>query len=102
MSKYVIQIQRDGTSAQGRSPTDVFDVACLPMGRISELPAHMQRVVEELVELSDKGAKLEAFVGSETFQSLLGVDRQDLAEQLEHMANYAVVLRRRIERSLAA
>lgn len=103
--------QKDGTDgysvkcADGYiswSPKDAFDAAYLPLGRIGELPAHVQRMVGEWVELDSKVSKLGAFVGGAVFQSLPEVERLDLAEQLEHMVSYALVLRRRIERAGAA
>lgn len=80
------------------SPKDAFEAAYLPLGRIGELPAHVQRMVGEWVELDSKVSKLGAFIGGAAFEALPEIERHDLAEQLQHMCEYALCLRKRIDR----
>lgn len=56
------------------------------------------RLIEEEANLSEKIAKLESFLKSENYNTLIALDRNDLKEQLLYMRNYRMVLRRRMTR----
>jgi hypothetical protein len=60
-------------------------------------PDFRSRVISEFNNLSEKLLKLVAFCGTDAFQGLPTEEKQRLTEQEMHMANYADVLRRRIE-----
>lgn len=59
---------------------------------------HEERVVAEEQELSDKLNKLGAFIHSEKFSALAGIDQFLLGRQDDHMRAYVGVLRERIKR----
>lgn len=62
------------------------------------IPAHQQRVLDEHIELSQKIAKLEAFVKMPKFADLDTVDQDHLDIQLKAMRLYSHVLAMRISR----
>lgn len=82
------------------SPKDVFEAAYLPLGHISHLPPHVQRMVGELAELDDRHGKLAGFLKTSAFLGLSEDDRNDLSAQFLHMADYGNVLRRRVDRAI--
>lgn len=63
------------------------------------LPPHVQRLITERDELTEKTSKLGDFLHTEMYKSLLFAEQIDL--QLQHMLmqNYLTVLLRRIRRS---
>lgn len=64
-----------------------------------QVPPHIQRVVAEHAELSDRKGKLDAFFGTDLFCSLDEEEQADMKRQSELMAEYAEVLDRRICRA---
>lgn len=56
------------------------------------------RLIEEEANLSEKIAKLESFLKSENYDTLISLDKKDLKEQLLYMRHYRMVLRRRMTR----
>ena len=56
------------------------------------------RLFREHDELCERIAKLRAFVTAPEFSDLAEIDRDDLQEQLAHMARYGHVLTRRVGR----
>jgi hypothetical protein len=77
-------------------------IQCAPPGTFSNLPDWQQRVIEEKGQLDEKFDKLQAFFGSLAFAQLADEDRSLLHSQRNWMEGYSDVLRRRIERFLAA
>lgn len=63
---------------------------------------HVERMELELRELSQRVAKLKAFLGTETFLSLAEIDQHDLREQCGLMTAYADKLEDRLQRAKAA
>ena len=63
---------------------------------------HVERMELELRELSQRVAKLKAFLGTETFLSLTEIDQHDLREQCGLMTAYADKLEDRLQRAKAA
>lgn len=65
-----------------------------------ELQPHQQRVVEERKELRDKAAKLNNFINSEDFNSVVpnAVDQMLLITQFQVMVSYDHILTQRINR----
>lgn len=63
---------------------------------------HVKRMELELRELSQRVAKLKAFLGTETFLSLAEIDQHDLREQYGFMTAYADKLEDRLQRAKAA
>ena len=63
-----------------------------------QLAPHQQRVVDEKRDLDEKLQKLTAFIGSETFASIVQdeAERGRLARQEETMTNYSAILTERI------
>ena len=59
---------------------------------------HEQRVVQEAADLREKSIKLNAFVSSETFMSLVQEDRSLLHDQFLAMRDYYHILQKRIAR----
>ena len=59
-------------------------------------PEHVQRVINERVELKDKIDKLLNFMQGDVFRALMPHDRYLLAQQLKHMTSYHEVLEARI------
>lgn len=62
-----------------------------------ERPAHQQRVVTERDELADKITKLSAFLPTPTYQRLADEEQTRLANQLEAMRLYCIILNQRID-----
>lgn len=58
---------------------------------------HQQRVVDEHAELVDKITKLDSFVASSMFSTLVMEEHGRLSKQLEIMRDYATVLQARID-----
>ena len=59
---------------------------------------HQQRVVSEREELDWKLGNLMAFFKTPAFHALPGVERADLKDQAEAMAEYSRILTKRIGR----
>ncbi len=78
------------------SPKDVFEAAYLPLGHISQLPPHQQRVIGEHAEVNDRAKKLAAFLATDTYAGLPYAERMLLQEQLFYMEKYEDVLFRRV------
>lgn len=78
------------------SPAAQFDAAYLPIGDVSGMPAHQQRVVAEKAQLDDKRAKLKAFFLTPFFDGLKTEEKQRLTEQEMYMVRYSDVLGARI------
>lgn len=81
------------------SPAEAFEAAYLPLGHIGNLPPHVQRMVAELAQLSDRIMKLDGFVITDQYASLEESEREDLAAQARAMTMYQEVLRRRVARA---
>jgi hypothetical protein len=65
-----------------------------------EIPAHVQRMQEELFDLEERTEKLIAFIGvSPIFSTLEPAETTDLVEQWLHMYEYRKILRRRVNRA---
>lgn len=62
----------------------------------TELQPHQQRVVTERAELDEKRAKLEAFIGSDTYFTLSGMEQNRLQRQHWAMTDYSNILSERI------
>lgn len=67
-----------------------------------DIPPHVQRMINEYTELTDKIKKLTVFINLKNtiYMSLDEIDKNLLASQLVHMTNYSNVLTQRIERAL--
>lgn len=78
------------------SPKAVFEAAYLPLGNISHLPPHQQRVIGEKAQLDGNLAKLRAFLMGRA-QALVTPDEfQRLTLQADAMGIYSGVLAERI------
>ena len=66
------------------------------------LPAHLQRMLDEYDDLAPRLDRLTGFVDTAPFRALDPVDQSLLRMQQKAMADYEKVLRARIERGLAA
>ena len=64
-----------------------------------EIPGYIQRMNSELYELSERKDKLRKFIESEKSENLSVEDKLDLLLQLNAMEEYAVVLKRRVNRA---
>lgn len=71
----------------------------LAEGKILKETTHVERMVTELAELTDKAEKLSIFTETSRFMMLPLIERQDLHEQLHAMTIYQNVLCRRLERA---
>ena len=80
------------------SPKDVFEAAYLPIGKISHLAPHEQRLIGEAAQLNDRVQKLKAFTASEIFAALPKEDRMLMLFQHQSMINYLEALATRLER----
>lgn len=63
----------------------------------SLLPPYVQRLVEELQQLSDRIDKLRDFMSTPNFQRVRLEERQLLTRQLGVMTEYDEILRRRVQ-----
>jgi len=81
------------------SPKAQFDAAYLPIGDVEGLPAHVQRVIGEYVQLTDKLTKLNRFVESDGFSKVDPTDQHLLSTQIMAMNGYATVLLERLKRA---
>lgn len=81
------------------SPKDVFE-RTYKVVQGSEYPPHQQRVLVEEASLGEKIEKLEIFINSSTFATLVKdeLERNDMVTQLQIMKQYREVLLRRISR----
>lgn len=69
-----------------------FHEMAIPVGRITHLEPHHQRIYAERAQLCDRITKLVTFIGKETFLSL-HVDEQDrMHRQVDCMMAYRQVL----------
>lgn len=67
------------------------------MGQVQErVDAHVQRMLEEEAQLSERLAKLVAFTQSPMFGQLQEIDQELLAAQLFVMQSYASILNTRL------
>ena len=78
------------------SPKGVFEGAYLPLGHITHMPAHQQRVIGEFAQLTDKLGKLSGFVGTDLFLGLSEAEQDRLLRQAAAMRDYAAVLAERV------
>lgn len=67
-----------------------------------DTPPHVQRMIQEYVDLTDKVHKLSTFIVDKgpIYEKLDKMDKDLLDQQLDHMQNYSKVLTHRIERAL--
>lgn len=79
------------------SPKAVFEEAYLPLGHISHMPPHQQRVIGEKAIVRNWRDKLEAFSETELFKSLPAAEQARLSAQFAAMVEYTVILAQRIE-----
>ena len=62
---------------------------------------HVERMLKEQEDLSEKIEKLDAFIsGNSLFKCLLTEEQEDMKIQLQAMKIYGMVLNRRIERAI--
>ena len=61
-----------------------------------EKPAYQQRVIDEKIELDDKRAKLQAFLGSDKLAALPEAEQFRLRTQYSVMSLYSDILAARI------
>lgn len=80
------------------SPQDVFEKAYTHEVTLKKT-THVDRMIKELVELSDKVEKLGKFTEGSVFSGLPMIERQDMMEQLHAMTMYEAVLTRRLQRA---
>lgn len=79
------------------SPKDVFEKA-YTTGQKVEGTSFLDRLLTEYDQLNERFKKLSSFLGSEQFNKLAEVDRDDLHDQQKLMHQYLGVLNRRIQR----
>jgi hypothetical protein len=79
------------------SPKEQFEKAYLPIGDISGMPVHQQRVVAEKAQLDDKLNKLIAFYSTAMFEGLPTEERTRLRNQGGAMRVYSEILGARID-----
>lgn len=79
------------------SPKDVFEKAYIGIGRVKELPSHVQRVIGEKVQLDDRLAKLAAFIKTPGFRELSSKSQELLTAQAGAMGEYSDLLKERLE-----
>ena len=89
---------KDFTGYISWSPKDVFEKA-YATGVSLKSTSHVERMVTELAELTDKAEKLSIFAETSRFMMLPLIEQQDLHEQLHAMTIYQNVLCRRLERA---
>lgn len=94
---YLIELA-DGSGFVQWLPQDVFEEA-YTHGVTLKKTTHVERMVKELVELSDKVEKLGKFTEGSVFSGLPMIERQDMMEQLHAMTMYETVLTRRLQRA---
>lgn len=80
------------------SPADVFARSYQKTAEPGNLLPHQLRVVEETEELRERLAKLEAFIGTETFAAMDWGDASLMVQQAGLMRQLEVVLSARIRR----
>lgn len=69
----------------------------------SELPPHVQRMVDEFNELDERVVKLYQFIHhNPLFEDLDLSEAHDMEDQLEYMTKYRTVLNRRLDRAYKA
>jgi len=78
------------------SPDAVFNGAYIPMGDVSHLAPHQQRVVAECAELDHRLEKLIEFMKCETFGRLDTDEQNRLSAQGAAMQDYSACLAERI------
>lgn len=79
------------------SPKEQFEAAYLPVGDISRLQPHQQRVVGEKAQLDDKLEKLTAFLSSPRYAALDSGEQHRLSIQINAMRTYSRILGERIK-----
>lgn len=78
------------------SPQEQFEAAYLPIGDVSGMAAHEQRVVAEKAELDAKRTKLTAFYSTARFHELPESEQSRLLKQGVAMRTYSEILGSRI------
>ncbi|MBV2128173.1 crAss001_48 related protein [Arsukibacterium indicum] len=78
------------------SPAEQFEKAYIPIGDVSEQPAHMVRVAGERAELADRLNKLNNFIGGDAFTSLSFDQQSLLRKQSDAMQTYLAILNSRL------
>ena len=73
---------------------DKFEVA-----RVLKVTTHVERMFAELCEMTERIAKLEAFLKTEMHASLPRLEQQDQKDQLKAMQDYVCFLSRRVRRA---
>lgn len=101
---YLVEYTDGGKSNDSRhagyiswSPKEQFEAAYLPIGDVSGLPAHQQRVIAEKAELDAKRTKLNGFYSTTLFHELPESEQSRLLSQGVAMRTYSEILGARIE-----
>lgn len=68
-----------------------------PKAYHGDRPAYQQRVIDELLELTERANKLEVFFGTATYHTLPGAEQDRLIRQRNIMLSLMAVLEERIE-----
>jgi hypothetical protein len=79
------------------SPKGIFESAYIGIGKVKDLPPHLQRVIGEKAQLDDRLAKLSAFISTAGFKNLSSKSQELLTTQCGAMAEYSAVLKQRID-----
>lgn len=66
---------------------------------MADLPAHVQRMLEERNQLQDRLSKLNTFIGTDSFITLDEKDQELLEQQAGQMDGYLTVLNCRLGRA---
>lgn len=78
------------------SPKDVFEQAYIGIGRVKDLPPHVQRVIGEKAQLDDRLAKLNAFINTPGFKDLTAKSQELLTTQAICMGEMSEILDQRL------
>lgn len=82
-------------------PEDEFAMSHLPMGNIEHLPGHVQRLMAEDVQLSDRCDRLAEFIASGKIEALDSQHRFLLHRQHASMMAYRDIVKERVALCLA-
>jgi hypothetical protein len=83
----------NSATVQHESDPDALDI----LNGKATRPLYQQRVIDEKADLDVKIAKLDAFIGSATFDALPLEERERLEDQFDPMSEYATILGERID-----
>lgn len=71
------------------------------LDKVNDTPPHVQRMIDERNELSNRAQKLYNFINSNRiFETLSSEEQEDMRNQLESMTKYLESLERRLKRAL--